>query len=267
MLPTPSTSHVDTNKIYDPAEDSFLLLDTLSSPLEVDFLTQRFSVKSTVDSCPGSSGTPVPLVLEVGTGSGVVLAFITAHANILLGRPDVLTLGVDINRFACQATKATVAGACHGAAESETSSAMFLDALHADLTAPLRFGIVDILVFNPPYVPTSELPNASIPGVDDASGEAVPQIGGCKADSHLLSLSYAGGRDGMEVTDRLLRQLPQLLHNERGVAYILLCEQNKPEEVKQQIRGWSSLWAAETVGRSGKSAGWEKLQIVKIWRL
>ena len=42
MLPTPSTSHVNYNRIYEPAEDSFLLLDTLASPSETTFLRIRF---------------------------------------------------------------------------------------------------------------------------------------------------------------------------------------------------------------------------------
>ena len=73
MLPTPSTSHVNYDQIYEPSEDSYLLLDTLSSPVEVDFLCPRFP--------PGS---PSPLVLEVGTGSGVVIAFVLANAERIL---------------------------------------------------------------------------------------------------------------------------------------------------------------------------------------
>jgi len=84
-------------------------------------------------------------------------------------------------------------------------------------------------------------------------------------DSHLLALSYAGGRDGMETTDRLIAALPDTL-SERGCAYLLLCAGNRPEEVKQRIREFGSQWRAETVGTSGKTAGWEKLQIVRIWR-
>jgi len=47
---------------------------------------------------------------------------------------------------------------------------------------------------------------------------------------------------------------------------VLLCAQNKPEAVKASIRAWSGNWCAETVGSSGKKAGWEKLVIVRIWR-
>ena len=96
MLPTPSTSHVCFDSVYEPAEDSFLFLDTLSSKSEVDFLHQRFSPVN-----------EVPLVLEVGPGSGVIIAFLTAHAQTIFGR-DVLSLAVDANEEACIATAETV---------------------------------------------------------------------------------------------------------------------------------------------------------------
>jgi release factor glutamine methyltransferase len=70
----------------------------------------------------------------------------------------------------------------------------------------------------------------------------------------------------METTDKLLDAIPEALDPNRGVAYVLLCAQNRPEEVKSRIRGWGGGWKAETVGNSGVQAGWEKLVIVRIWR-
>ncbi|MCJ1474192.1 S-adenosylmethionine-dependent methyltransferase [Lambiella insularis] len=255
MLPTPSTAHVDINRIYDPAEDSYLLLDTISAPTEIEFLNRRFN--------SGHASTLVtPLVVEVGPGSGVILAFITANAKTLFGRTDLITSGVDINEYACQATVETVKRACMS---STAVCGTFLGAIRGDLTASLRPGSVDVLVFNPPYVPTSELPTAEYPKSKDgfvthAKHETFSE------DSHLLSLSFAGGKDGMEVTNRLLEQLPYAL-SMNGVAYLLLCRQNKPEEVISRIRAWGAHWAVETVRRSGKAAGWEKLQVIRIWRV
>jgi release factor glutamine methyltransferase len=68
------------------------------------------------------------------------------------------------------------------------------------------------------------------------------------------------------VTNRMLEQVPEILSKGRGVAYVLLCAQNKPEVVKQRIKDWGSGWMAETVRASGKKAGWEKLVIVRIWK-
>lgn len=233
MLPTPSTSHCNYSHIYEPSEDSYLLLDTLALPLETVFLSSRFP-----------SETPTPLILEVGTGSGVVLAFATENSSHIFGRSDIASLGTDVNKFACTATRQTVGSGC-------------TDTLQGDLATPFRKGAVDVLIFNPPYVPTETLP---VPTKDDESGE-------WERDSHLLALSYAGGIDGMETIDRLLNELPHIL-SDRGVAYILLCAQNKPEGIVSSIRAWEGgdTWQAERVSSSGKQAGWEKLCVIRIWR-
>ncbi|QDS77971.1 hypothetical protein FKW77_001864 [Venturia effusa] len=250
MLPTPSTSHVNFDQVYEPAEDSYLLLDTLSSASETAFLTERFGATQ-----------PSPLVVEVGIGSGVVLAFVTANSSTIFGRKDVLTLGTDLNSFACRAAKTTVENATK---EAGRIAGTLSDTVIADLTFPIRVNSVDILIFNPPYVPTEQLPDLT---EHEAYNEKV--IAGSRAferDSHLLALSYAGGKDGMETTNRLLEQLPEILHPDRGVAYILLCAQNMPIDVRERIQRWQDAWNAELISNSGKKGGWEKLQILRIWR-
>ncbi|TAQ91238.1 hypothetical protein B7494_g472 [Chlorociboria aeruginascens] len=254
LLPTPSTSHVAFDRIYEPAEDSYLLLDTLSCASEKAFLRERFS-----HARDTSSSSSSPFVVEVGTGSGVVLAFMHAYAESIVGRADILTAGIDINRFACEATEESMRVAEGARVRENQSHGLYVGNMVGDLTGCLRGGVVDVLIFNPPYVPTEELPR--VPEMEE-KGEM-----GFEADSNLLALSYAGGKDGMEITDRLLDCLPLVLSQERGCAYILLCAQNKPEIVKQRIRDWGLEWRVETVGRSGKKAGWEKLQIIRIWRV
>lgn len=270
MLPTPDTSHVSYSRVYEPAEDSFLLLDTLSSPSETAFLQQRFGPASHGDKNNDADDhrppPPPPLVVEVGTGSGVVLGFVHAHAGVIFGTRGVLTLGVDVNAFACGATAATAARA---AADNRTTHGTFLGAVRGDLLSPLRAGSADVIVFNPPYVPTDELPARDdarllLAGAAEGSG-AMSASARFDRDSYLLSLSYAGGRDGMETTDRLIETLPGAL-SARGCAYLLLCAGNKPDEVKDRIRGFGPAWRVLTVGDSGKQAGWEKLQIIRIWR-
>ncbi|PMD40157.1 hypothetical protein L207DRAFT_513119 [Hyaloscypha variabilis F] len=255
MLPTPSTSHVPYERVYEPAEDSFLFLDTLSSGSETAFLQKRFSKQSpTLTSTQSSS----PFVVELGTGSGVVLSFLHAHAASILGRQDIITTGVDVNRFACKATVETVRAAEQEQDARALSHGFYLGNILGDLTGFIKLGQVDLLIFNPPYVPTSELPR-----LPDEEAKITTAY---ERDSHLLSLSYAGGMDGMETTTRLLQSLPEILNSSRGCAYILLCAQNKPEEVKKQIKSWGSKWAVDTVGGTGKRGGWEKLQILRIWR-
>lgn len=251
MLPTPSTSHVAFDRVYEPAEDSYLLLDTLSSPAEKAFLHERFGQTT-------SNNSPSPLVVEIGTGSGVIISFLNTHAGAIFGRHDIITLGVDVNRHACKASEETVNIAQEEQTTQGSPHGLYAGNLVGDLALPLKSEEVDVLVFNPPYVPSDELP-----GLPEAPEPATTTLEG---DSHLLSLSYAGGVDGMEVTDRLLLNLQNILSRQRGCAYILLCAQNRPDDVKHRVRDWGSEWLAETVGTSGKTAGWEKLQIVRIWR-
>jgi release factor glutamine methyltransferase len=242
MLPTPSTSHVSFDTVYEPAEDSFLLLDTLSSSSQKEWLTKHFPTSQ-----------PTPLVLEVGTGSGVVIGFLAANAEEIFGR-DVFAMGIDVNEKACRATAVTVKKAL----AEQGSRSVYLGSVCADLFGANTAAAVDVLVFNPPYVPTVELP--VIPVSEGTVGDQY------QYNSHLLELSYAGGLDGMETTLRLLVALPHILSS-RGVAYILLCAQNKPEEVKVTIpKLLKGDWMVDTVGISGKTAGWEKLVIIRIAR-
>lgn len=260
MLPTPDTSHVSYDRIYEPAEDSYLLLDTLSSDTETKYLHDRFH--------SDHSKLP-PVILEVGPGSGVVLAFTTAYARTIFGRSDVLALGCDINSYACKAASETANRAVKDAKKANVSGSpahgQFLDVLNGDLTACFQTNSIDVLIFNPPYVP-SELPDLAKHDQYNVAGSKLTSSEAFERDSHMLALSYAGGVGGMEITDRLLDQLPTILNEDRGVAYVLLCAQNKPEEVKARIRSWPGGWLAETVGESGKKAGWEKLCIVRICR-
>ncbi|KAI4129852.1 MAG: hypothetical protein LQ338_002035 [Usnochroma carphineum] len=265
MLPTPSTSHVNTARVYEPAEDSFLFLDTLSSIAESSFLKAQLGQDS--EPARDDRVNPSPLIVEVGIGSGVVLGFVTAHAQAILGRSDIISLGLDINQYACKASTQTVELACrdvaHGSfgGSQSTGTGLFLTSLNADLTSAIRPGTVDVLIFNPPYVPTAEVPQTSNNHGNGGKGEEETKY---EENANLISLSYAGGTDGMEVTNRLLEQLPSVLNAQRGVAYILLCKQNRPEEVVQRIRQWGSGWTVNVVGCSGKQSGWEKLQILRI---
>ncbi|KAJ9642245.1 uncharacterized protein PV06_03193 [Exophiala oligosperma] len=263
MLPTPSTSHVSYDTIYEPAEDSYLFLDTLSSPSETEWLHARFATSSD-PSMTSSSLSPAPFLVELGPGSGVIIAFLTTHACTIFGR-DILSLGIDVNTYACQATRMTAEKALaepKGSNGTSNSNSIYMSSVSGDLTTALRPSEVDILVFNPPYVPTDSVP--TFPGTSSADGKI-----SFEESSHLLSLSYAGGADGMEVTNRMLAQIPEVLSS-RGVAYILFCRGNKPEQVKAWIATWEGTeewkWCAETVGTSGKTAGWEMLEIVRIWR-
>lgn len=244
MLPTPDTSHCDFDYTYEPAEDSFLILDNLTS--ESQYLTDRFR------------GSHAPLVVEVGTGSGVVIAFLSAHCERILGHGGCISLGIDVNHRASQATRTTV----EKATRDTSAGTVLFDQLDADLLSALKPQCIDLLIFNPPYVPTETLP--ALPALP--AQQHTPHEDPHSESSRLLALSYAGGADGMEVTERLLQALPLALEPDRGVAYVLLCRANGPERVKQRVRDWGSGWEVRTVKESGRRAGWERLEVVRIER-
>jgi release factor glutamine methyltransferase len=88
MIPTPDLSHLtrhDLEQVYDPAEDTFLLLDALEQDAEALRKEQ-------------------PLIcLEVGSGSGCVSAFL----GKIFGPSSSLYLCTDINKHATRCTLAT----------------------------------------------------------------------------------------------------------------------------------------------------------------
>lgn len=123
-IATPDTAHLtaeDYEHIYEPAEDSFLLLDALEQDLE---------------QVMGSS-----VCVEVGSGSGVVLTGLASRLG-----PRCLYLAADINPRACEATRRT------GARNSCAVQAVCCDLLTC-MTHRLQHK-VDVLLFNPPYVVT-----------------------------------------------------------------------------------------------------------------
>lgn len=135
-IQTPELDHLsprDYDGIYEPAEDSFLLLDALE--LELSRLR---------------AAKPC-LCLEVGSGSGVVL---TGLATAL--GPACLYLATDINPAACRTTIRTA-----------SRNGCEVQAVNTDLVAGLEerlLGGVDVLLFNPPYVvtPSEEVARGSL---------------------------------------------------------------------------------------------------------
>lgn len=122
-METPTTTHItyeDYKHVYEPAEDTFFLIDVLESELP-HILNRNASV-----------------CLEIGTGSGVV---ITALSKSL--QSSVISFGVDINEHACRISKQT-------ALKNSTN----VEIIKSDLLGAFKRNAIDILLFNPPYVVT-----------------------------------------------------------------------------------------------------------------
>lgn len=223
MLPTPVVPSFPDDKVYEPSEDSYLLMDSLEADLE--FLQGRF-------------GTRVPLVSEIGTGSGIVVTFLQQ-----LVLPKAICIASDVNLHACR-TVLNTASANKATSRGGLSPRDAIDTCQMALTTGIRSRAIDVLLFNPPYVPAEE----------------VPLIPASEEDHSWLDLALLGGEDGMVVTQVVLDSLHEILEPTKGVAYILFCARNKPDQIADQMRQQG--WVVDTV--LNRRAGWEVLTVLKF---
>lgn len=189
-MESPYQNHIDKvdyDQVYEPAEDSFLLIDALEKDL--DYLKHK---------------NPT-VCLEVGSGSGVV---ITAFG---MAFPQSFCMSTDVNFKACIMTKQTAA-----------YNKVNLDSCNIDLASSFTDNVFDVIIFNPPYVVTDS-----------------EECGGSD-----ITASWAGGAKGREITDRLLNMIPKKLASD-GVFYLLLIEENIPDEVVQIMSGYG--YRSETI--------------------
>ncbi|KAG9082512.1 S-adenosylmethionine-dependent methyltransferase [Ceratobasidium sp. UAMH 11750] len=145
-------------------------------------------------------------------------------------------LGTDINAHAARCTKATGA-----------QNKVIIDTSICDLVGPLRSRIrqnIDILIFNPPYVPTEE--------EEALEAQAQGSIAG----------AWAGGFDGMVITNRLLDDLDDLL-SESGCFYLVALKQNDPPGIIARMKSRSNLVGKIVFQRR---AGRENLFILRFTR-
>uniref|UniRef100_A0A1B6CUB7 Methyltransferase HEMK2 n=2 Tax=Clastoptera arizonana TaxID=38151 RepID=A0A1B6CUB7_9HEMI len=197
---------IETNfNVYEPAEDSFLLLDALESDLK--FL----------------HNINPSILLEVGSGSGVI---ITALSKALGN--NCYCIATDINSQATITTQQTT-----------ILNNASVDVVLTDLTMGLKLPyLVDVLVFNPPYVVTEN---------DEISGT--------------LQRAWAGGLDGRIVMDRLFSMLPELLSS-KGCFYVVVIDENKPNDIISSLS--KSKFSGETIAK--RRVRGENLSVLKFQR-
>lgn len=98
----------DVDQVYQPAEDSHLLAETVAEKVDGD-----------------------QAVLDVGTGSGYVAAYVRAQTAASV-------LGVDLNPLAC-----------------ENARSRGLLVVRGDLVSSFQRDSFDVVCFNPPYLPSA----------------------------------------------------------------------------------------------------------------
>lgn len=185
-METPIIDHLNENDykhVYEPSQDTFFLLDALEADIEYIETVLKPSI-----------------CLEMGSGSGLI---ITAMAKRL---KNTLCLATDINIHACSATLNTA-----------KKNMVNVECLYGNLADNLRANTVDLLIFNPPYVVTTNEEYMSA----HKDGK--------------LACSWAGGPNGRIVINKLLKCLPTILST-KGVMYLLLLKENNPNNVMDFLR-------------------------------
>ncbi|KAE9400010.1 S-adenosyl-L-methionine-dependent methyltransferase [Gymnopus androsaceus JB14] len=171
------------------------------------------------------------IFLEIGSGSGCVSAF----AGKILDT-STLYLTTDINYRACNCTRRT------GSQNNVTLDAIqtsFTQALHSRLK-----NSVDIICFNPPYVPTV---STEVSEAQDLRG---------------IEGSWAGGSDGMQVTNIFLSVVHELL-SFNGRFYLVALKENNIPEIQSRMK---TLYQLESKIVLSRRAGREHLSIVRFKR-
>ncbi|XP_030521652.1 methyltransferase N6AMT1 [Rhodamnia argentea] len=197
-------------EVYEPCDDSFALVDALLADR-----TNLLEHKPT-------------LCLELGCGSGYV---ITSLALMLGEVPGVHYIATDINHDAVRVTRETL-----------QAHNVHADVIATDLASGLDTrlaGLVDVIVVNPPYVPTPE---------DEVGRDGITS-------------AWAGGVDGRTVIDRILPVVDKLLSG-RGWLYMVTLTTNNPLQICRQMkaRGYASRIVVQ------RSTEEESLHIIKFWQ-
>jgi release factor glutamine methyltransferase len=182
--------------------------DLVYEPAEDSFL---FVDAALTEAKPGMH------ILEVGTGSGFVSAVLLANLK------DIQLIATEINPHAsCCAKKNAV------------------EVIRTDLFKGLRFrspeARFDLILFNPPYLPTSK--EEKVPG--------------------WLNYAFDGGISGRDTLDRFLDEVKNYL-KPRGEILVLISSITGLDEVKEKTEKMG--FAVDVVAR--KKVSFEELMVVR----
>ena len=195
--------------VYRPNDDTHFLLRVLESEIR----TGRIGAAA-------AGG----IVAEIGTGSGLVIGNFLKWLRARQLEP-ALAFGIDINIDACQITRLLA-----------QEHALPLQVLNLDAfggLVPRLQGQFDVIICNPPYVPTDPGELEQFFGVLRRKNETLGDEQANKA-INCIDLSYAGGEKGMEVTYRIIEDVKRMLRV-GGLFYLFLIEENDPAEIAQRV--------------------------------
>jgi release factor glutamine methyltransferase len=218
----------DFDNVYEPSDDTYLLIDAIGMDIDTMEAERYNQTEHEIIDNPN-----IEITLEIGCGTGVPTVYLAmrlrgvceGNHQVVAEKEDeanannhdntkaknsthVTHFVTDINPEAIRVTKSTAE--INGLPVSEVR------AFQCDLASGILQQLenkVDILIFNPPYVPTPD--------------EEVGSMG--------IEASWAGGINGRVVLDRALPQIARLLAFPHGVAYIVVVDDNYPEQIAQTM--------------------------------
>ena len=212
--------------VYEPAEDSFLLIDAISADLAesaASFGGQRDEVRS----------------VEIGCGSGLVtccfLEEVWKRGIGKIGGKRLEHFCVDVNADAVELTLSILSS-------SHLDTKFKTTVLQNDLLSSLpKF---DVIIFNPPYVTTD-------------SSEYKKSL-----EAKDIYCAWAGGKNGSETIKRFIEELDGHLYDD-SVIYLLLSIENECDFIEKRMKEKHGLEAELLMKRK---AGDEELAVVKFRR-
>ena len=223
----------DYQNVYEPSDDTFLLCDALEKDMQEGAHPSLHSLFThSLTHSQGVLTNDMLIACEVGCGSGCV---ITHLARLFQERNHPIhCIGIDINPKALEVTNRTGIRngilVTHSLTYSLTHSLTHSPGVHINtVRGNLLDSIhhtIDILLFNPPYVPTPD-----------------EEVQGCGIEA-----SWAGGTDGRIVIDKFMPYVKDALspggthsltnsctylltHSYKGRCYMVLVSENKPKEI------------------------------------
>lgn len=197
----------DFMNVYEPAEDTFLLIDSLN----LDKQSVLNQIRKKIDNDPDKIFRSV----EVGCGSGLVSATLVKMIREIIDENNLETKIIykhyclDVNKDAIRLT--------HNLMKSyrfEDNVEVVESDLFSFFTKNNIFIKFDIVVFNPPYVTTD----------DDEFSLAL--------DKKDISAAWAGGKYGSEVIFRFIEKIQNFISYPQSVIYLLLSEENQYDKIQ-----------------------------------
>ena len=186
-------------------------------------------------------------IMEIGSGSGIVSTHtynvIKTYCMECVGNKNmnISSIAIDINGDALQITQQTMMK--NGIKQNE------ITLIQSDLLNGINikqfYPKIDIMIFNPPYVPTSS-----------------EELNKSQTDKQ-LSAAWSGGEDGRVIIDKFIKdsQFYKLL-GKHSFFYLVTIAMNKPDEIIEILKQSPYNLHAEIVAR--KRVVQEMLVIIKF---